>query len=572
MGVRGLKTFFEREKLVRPIETSVEINKWREEHPGQKPILVIDFYNLCFSLTANIHDSVCGGDDQKSSNSLRKILSTLKDAGCSLVFFMDLNVQEGKIDEWLSRRNAEFQSNIILYDRIGLLPLSELFDTDEGAVLGSTLNALKAIAKTYGEFHYSSRYECDLETAQYATQNNALAILSSDTDFLIFDGPWKNWSIHDLHFYRTNEIRTIEFDRNGLAKVCSLSRYQLPLFATLLGNDFTKKYEDQLEKFYNSLGPFKYRIRNVAAYARKVGSEYLSDLDIRRLSQHVFGKADKKIQQVIRDSLDSYNIDIPSATIDDPLEEKLLNTDMYEPYTYLMGTILDIILDCYDMRGCKPEANYPLLIADWYKRNVGILRQRNNDSEFTFTILMKKSIDVGYKAYTETPIYPNFSVPCLDDLYLQIDSVDNMEIRWKILAFIMSLSENTISAIKILPTAFRLISTTLFALVKHGLIQEIEADGILHTEYMNSTNDIKDVDYPTVLVASHIRAAHLYKSAHSHIQLNFAIAGLLSFIKENLQFKGLYFQYIMSKIIKMNATERESFFAPIKTYRIYSSD
>lgn len=60
----------------------------------------------------------------------------------------------------------------------------------------------------------------------------------------------------------------------------------------------------------------------------------------------------------------------------------------------------------YDLHGCATGANFPMLLADWIRRKIGVIRQRNNDENFTFTLMMKKAINVFYKAYTETPIYP----------------------------------------------------------------------------------------------------------------------------------------------------------------------
>lgn len=199
--------------------------------------------------------------------------------------------------------------------------------------------------EAFGDFHYSVKNECDAEIAQYAKRHSAFAVITSDTDFLIFDGSYKRWSAKDIQIMDSlkstedTEIWTIEFNQSALKNCLSLSQHHLPLFATLLTNDFTRGYFDKLVGFYKSLGPFKYRVENVARYVRKVGSTPLSNLDIRRLTQHTFGKSDAKIQSLIRQSLDSYNIDLPAPILDDPLEEKLLylNSDMYKYYMLHMG-------------------------------------------------------------------------------------------------------------------------------------------------------------------------------------------------------------------------------------------
>lgn len=54
-------------------------------------------------------------------------------------------------------------------------------------------------------------------------------------------------------------------------------------------------------------------------------------------------------------------------------------------------------------------------------------------------------------------------VPPLDELYL-VD--DDVEIRWKLLAWIFSFNNDSITVVKAVPKEFLLISTTLFVLVK----------------------------------------------------------------------------------------------------------
>lgn len=43
----------------------------------------------------------------------------------------------------------------------------------------------------------------------------------------------------------------------------------------------------------------------------------------------------------------------------------------------------------------------------------------------------------------------------------------------------------------------------------------------------------------------------------------------MNFFQEILQFDGVFYQNLMQKTDKMNDSERGSFFAPIKDYRLY---
>lgn len=58
------------------------------------------------------------------------------------------------------------------------------------------------------------------------------------------------------------------------------------------------------------------------------------------------------------------------------------------------------------------------------------------------------------------------------------------------------------------------------------------ADGILYTEHAVYENGMLNVEYPVaVVVAGHIRAAHIYNITFSAMRQNFAIAGLLPLIQ-----------------------------------------
>lgn len=348
------------------------------------------------------NDTICGGRHQIALNSWKKLLDSLKATGCKLVFFSDLTLQESKIDTWLSRRNEKFDFYTSLYD---LIKADVNVDTITATVqerkgLTTTFPAMETIAETYGEFNRSVKYECDLELAQYAKREKALAVISNDTDFMIFDGKWRLWMSNDLQILPSKGLRTVEFDREGLKNVCSLNEHQLALLATVIGNDFTKKYEDELYNFVRRLGPMRNKFQNVAQYIRG-----LSDTSAQSIAQKIFGSRD--LSNLVKQSIASYSTDFVPATIVDPIEKKLLKTNMYRPYVGLMSEIQGITTPFYDLYHCKNGISFPMMLADWIKRKIGILRKNGKNNSFKFTLLMKKKIDEFYKAHIERPIYPD---------------------------------------------------------------------------------------------------------------------------------------------------------------------
>lgn len=345
------------------------------------------------------------------------MLDAFKAAGCSLVFFADLNIQETKIDTWLSRRNSEFKGYIKLYDALnnGENRPSAIAQKTSKSALSSLFHGLAEMAKSYGHFYYSVRHEADLEIAHYANHHKALAVISDDTDFLIFKGQWRLWSSHEIIRSKLR-LRAIEYNRNSIGRILSLTVDQLPLFATLVGNDITnsKTFNLKLDAFFRSIGPPAQKIRNVAKFIRDMGGNIvnfkrISDNDIRRIVRKMFGNANNNSawEQLIRSSIDSYNTDYSSVTVTDPIEASFLHSNMYASYMENMGPIQVAIMSFYDLRGCTSDVNMPRVLTNWIKRRKGILMNATKNPSNTFTLLIKKSFDEKCMAHTETLTYPD---------------------------------------------------------------------------------------------------------------------------------------------------------------------
>lgn len=94
------------------------ILRLNRRNPDQKPIIVIDFLCMTNGFSNEPMETICGGRQQIILNRWIQLLDTLKANDCILVFSSDLNIQVGKIDEWLNRRNNEFDFTANLYDSI----------------------------------------------------------------------------------------------------------------------------------------------------------------------------------------------------------------------------------------------------------------------------------------------------------------------------------------------------------------------------------------------------------------------------------------------------------------------
>lgn len=190
-------------------------------------------------MARKIEDAICGGRHQVILESWEEILSALKSTGANLVFFSDLNTTESKMEKWMDSQDEQFLRYVDFYKSIELNGKFKqvLFDMLDIKPPNSTFYDLAVLAQKYGEIFYSVEHENDFDLAQYATNNGALAIISNDTDFLIFEGSWQLWSSDGMV---AHSFKVTQYARKGILKLLNLTREQMPMFATVKGNDFTK--------------------------------------------------------------------------------------------------------------------------------------------------------------------------------------------------------------------------------------------------------------------------------------------------------------------------------------------
>lgn len=361
--------------------------------------------NLTYRLAKNDIKAVCGGQHKNTLEEWAQLLRTLKATGCTLEFFSDLNTLESKQDEWMKRRNDDFKIYATLYQSITRGCLDQFFRVNCLKSLNPTLYEMAKIAQEYGQLHYSVKHENDLELAKYAKTKNALAIISDDMDFMIFDGPWKLWSGEQLI---RETLTTIEYDRDGFRRRFSLHMHHMALFATFMGNDTTKNRSNELR---TSVGLINIRRLEdlVPAIANFVRSK-IGDVPFDNIA-NMFPNIEEEFLELIRSSLNSYDITFMPAD-ENPFEKRLRveNSTVYRSYMALISPVEGIPIPYYDLDDADIEnihSNLPHLIKEWSMRKKGFLTYHNKEKSEHFTILAKLDSSTPFTAYEEKPIYPN---------------------------------------------------------------------------------------------------------------------------------------------------------------------
>jgi hypothetical protein len=180
------------------------------------------------------------------SDMYHSIFRRLKAAGAHLVFFLDGPNQTEKDAVSLERQNVKYDNCCAFLDLMKTgIPAKTLVETAGDLIPASHvfLTEFKNICQQYGKMYVSFLNECNLEIVEYAHHVKALAVITDDSDFLIYPGGFRFWSTKNLN---TEMLTTMEYDRRALRKCLMLTEDQLKIFATFGGNDIVTYGETQV--------------------------------------------------------------------------------------------------------------------------------------------------------------------------------------------------------------------------------------------------------------------------------------------------------------------------------------
>jgi hypothetical protein len=263
MGIFGLESYVEKNcrDAFYEVDIRLLIEKAKNRRPDVPPTLVVDLLSCERFFYGNL-DWLCGGQGFDYVQKLQEVISAFENEGVNLIFVRNgaaierkrgtrvakkYNAAEQVIKTFETLRNGKFPVNKNVPDKVALKK-SELsrnrIDTKAAMPYLYTEHILVNI------FHQTvllsgKDKDSDQLISELASNSslNVFAILSQDTDFLIYQYPKHvhYLSARHMDFVALHEngeaLRTFEYDRMGLARWLGLDFGQLPLFATLKGND-----------------------------------------------------------------------------------------------------------------------------------------------------------------------------------------------------------------------------------------------------------------------------------------------------------------------------------------------
>lgn len=317
-------------------------------------------------------------------------------AGASLTFFCDGQLQSERNNVWCDRRDAEFRSSFKM-----------ISNTDDEIEANKRRFGCKTIVKSllkliedknYGEIIISTHVDCDAAIAKYASKNHVLAVIASDSDFLIFEGHFQWWEVGSL---RMKQMQVKCFDRKQFMKMLNLTYEQMKYFATIGGNDYTKHLVKKRRDF-----------SEIAEFCRSLRSHDVDYVCCKIVKYMITGISQRAIDCVIK-SIKSYDINF-----DEPIQEinrleRYFSSNVLS-YAFYKGKVFQYEVNFLDFKQRNQTIrnnnnNYSMFdtLLLIFRRLAGILLKSTASKSSVVKIVTKYALHESYTLKEHTPIFPS---------------------------------------------------------------------------------------------------------------------------------------------------------------------
>lgn len=262
-----------------------------------RPTLVFDVMGVTALLRQNKMWALCGGRQQLYRKRLEDLFENLS-SFADLVFFEDGPPVDEKLRTKVYRHSAR---NIMEAEIVKQFDEGKPWKDIKGV---PRINAFKSLVQNFGEVIIAVTKECDTELARYANNNpSVLAVVADDTDFLIFAGSWRYFSLQHIDF---EHLTTTEYSRSALRNFLDLNDKGMKILSTLGGNDIVRR--EELYRFHQEIrcGRTDVKFPRLANYIKQ---RLPMDFDalINTIARNVLNDERQETKDRIKDSLEQYN-------------------------------------------------------------------------------------------------------------------------------------------------------------------------------------------------------------------------------------------------------------------------
>lgn len=245
-------------------------------------------------------DSICNGQLKSLRRNVEKFVKTLESWGAELIVFYPGTSEYQDLMSWKGKRLGKLESIFKAFDRMYRGENVKKVEIQLNAahiVVKNTFLSIKSNCKVF-----TSTRECDEEVAEFARDNKGVVVLAQDSDYIIYDGIECYASMKSLNL---DSLECHVYDRKQLAAHLNLETADLPLLATLSGNEVISEFS--LRSFHAHLCGRKPRER---IFERKIVFRAIADFILKNRDLTSIGRTVARFgitEKSIRDSLDMYS-------------------------------------------------------------------------------------------------------------------------------------------------------------------------------------------------------------------------------------------------------------------------
>lgn len=376
---------------------------------------------------------------------------------------------------------------------------------------------IEETAKKYGKLIKSELKDCDTEIARFACNNpRVLAVLADDTDFLIFPGKWRYFSMRAMDVCT---YETMEYSRVALRRHLNLTDDQLIILSSISGNDIVKF--EEVRPFHEALIGFKHKFCNarfpaLADFIRQSSLEQL----VQQLSYHVLPKC----LRLFPESVDMYQLNYIHAEENDPLLNFLRTKDYFFTLEVLKKNLQTFTICYFDMRkDCFK--NFFEAYSALLRKQIGIITHDNRNGNY-YELVTKSAHGSAYQKNDLTPIYPNVQLPPLIEWLDREKHPQYNPYRFGLAMW--TVSEKPYRNLHEIPSNYLLDILCLTFLTENGFINIAEADLVLLSIFAVETKMIPDyhITPPNILNPRAFQIAFLFTKFHFFIEHSLEATGL----------------------------------------------
>lgn len=557
------------------IDIREEIRKYNasSEPNLPPPVIVVDLMCLVRPfIRLDTAGLICGGRFNEMSRHMDAFFGELKSLGVELNFFCDGPVRTISPDKWCEKRDLYYRKMVKLFDGV-----------DNGQELGTLQGfgdrpfhyvcTLKESAMKHGQFHWAIARECDQEMAAFANKSQALAIMTDDSDMLIYEGPWRFWCVGKLN---VKNFTLIEYDRVALRAFLGLSPAQMPLLATLVGNDLVDT--DALRNFHRRIGRLE-NITNVANFIRNRKKQTDESILMAALE---FCSNRRALMDRFEESMDCYQLNFQPFNrkdMHDPIEAILLSRNVALFYQMWHSNNIECNAGMIDLREEQLGQEVHRLIIALILRMGGIIlyqrqmeRRINDYSKCNIMIKLQHKGNHSVHQYNvefPTQVKP----PPLEELLSKDPDIwqQLLDTKHELVCWIVSDNLDH-HRMKTIPRPLQITALTLYYLVDRHILKVFEADLLLRLAHdvTFSKYDPETLAYPRTLASRPFRVAFVFQKVYGFVAKAFNLVGLIDSLEEDPPFDGVLFHNWYAEWENRPRDDAEGM-DEIKEFRIYSA-